>query len=648
MASVDDVLRLVESGLTKQVDVAEELGITTQAVYALLRRAGLQWREVVRGTSQVRLWQCPTCESRYPDEGCLSCDRVAAIDLWRQGFSRAEVARQISRSESFVGRVTKDVTGGPGMVATQQASDSVVRYQQGETIEQIAKSLGRSGETVSRWIKDAGVEVLRGVDRMTPEQIREWSRKGNEGNRARKVVRYGECEQCGEIFQKSGARNRQRYCTRECSYKARSDPSKRSVYTCIECGRDFEWWTNTKAPRQYCSTECKGRSLPDRLRVGDVPLDSSYEAYMWGKVRMYGLGIERVDRTTEAIVTSEGGVYAPDFKVHVRGKWVYVDLKGEHGGITKWRQFAEQRPLVILNREGLMRLDQLSSGTQIMDFLDGAVFDGRGVPSEVDVPKDFIEWVGGLSMDRLDDEAWTSDDLAVIYRHLGVSDKHELRKRIDALPMPVVVVWQDDWLGRNSVVKRMVEHKMGLSVLPRVYARSTKVVSLDMEANRFLDVHHIQGAGLASVKMGLEYEDSLVAVMTLQPESRTWRLDRYATSAVVVGGFTKLLSAFIREHDPERIVTFADRTISDGRLYEQSGFTMTKLLDPDYKYIRDGQREHKFGYRLERFRRDPSLLYEDGLSESQLAELNGLPRVWDAGKQRWEWVRTLSDSLSRP
>ena len=61
-----------------------------------------------------------------------------------------------------------------------------------------------------------------------------------------------------------------------------------------------------------------------------------------------------------------------------------------------------------------------------------------------------------------------------------------------------------------------------------------------------------------------------------------------------------------------------------------------KELAPDYRYMVNGQRRHKFGYRLERFRRDPELAYAPGLTEAQLAALNGLHRVWDYGKVRWE------------
>jgi hypothetical protein len=49
----------------------------------------------------------------------------------------------------------------------------------------------------------------------------------------------------------------------------------------------------------------------------------------------------------------------------------------------------------------------------------------------------------------------------------------------------------------------------------------------------------------------------------------------------------------------------------------------------------DGERKPKFGYRLKRFESDPELEWEAGLTERELAKLNGLERIWDSGKTRY-------------
>lgn len=141
--------------------------------------------------------------------------------------------------------------------------------------------------------------------------------------------------------------------------------------------------------------------------------------------------------------------------------------------------------------------------------------------------------------------------------------------------------------------------------------------------------------------MGLcDDNHDIVAVMSLRRTRERGEdallINRYATSINVQGGFTKLLSHAIRQSPGIRyVVSFSDNCVSDGGLYESNGFHMDKMIPPDYMYMVNGRRIHKFNYRRRRFLNDPLLHYEDGLTERQLADINGLNRIWDAGKMKW-------------
>ena len=67
--------------------------------------------------------------------------------------------------------------------------------------------------------------------------------------------------------------------------------------------------------------------------------------------------------------------------------------------------------------------------------------------------------------------------------------------------------------------------------------------------------------------------------------------------------------------------------VSNGGLYEKLGFTLDKELPPDYSYVVNNKRIHNFNYRKLRFLTDPQLTYIEGLTEKELARLNGLPRI---------------------
>lgn len=214
-------------------------------------------------------------------------------------------------------------------------------------------------------------------------------------------------------------------------------------------------------------------------------------------------------------------------------------------------------------------------------------------------------------------------------------------------------IWEDDWATRRDIVVRGLAHRLG--VLPqardlypslpaywfeRVDARKTRVSTLSRrEACEFLQAHHIQGAASGSIYLGLrDDQDRLRAVIVCKRTGKLgeYSIERYATAGIVRGGFSKLLAhAEKKTTGITRWVTFADLSLSNGDLYANNGFIVDKTLPPDYTYLVNNQRKHKFGYRLQRFRSDPDLIWQEGLSERELATLNGLYRIWDSGKIRW-------------
>ena len=231
-----------------------------------------------------------------------------------------------------------------------------------------------------------------------------------------------------------------------------------------------------------------------------------------------------------------------------------------------------------------------------------------------------------------------------LYWHSEKQGKHknyhyEKWKRCKEQGIQLITVWEDEWRDKSAIVKKMLSSKLGVDDSPRVYARKTEVRSIDFSiSSTFLDDNHIQGSQHGSHYSGLFQGDGLVAVAVWRKNKEIIYLDRYATSVRVVGGMGKLLKSGIRyaqEHGCTEIVTFADHQVSDGGLYEKLGFRLDKELEPDYRYLVDGHREHKFRYRLKRFRDDPDLFYQEGFSERELADLNGLERVWDCGKSRY-------------
>lgn len=202
----------------------------------------------------------------------------------------------------------------------------------------------------------------------------------------------------------------------------------------------------------------------------------------------------------------------------------------------------------------------------------------------------------------------------------------------------LIHIWEDDWRDKRKVVEKMLKAKLGVSSQPSVFARKCEIIESNFsEASQFLEENHIQGSGpAASMYLGLRYNKELVALCMFKRRNEyEYELNRYATSCNVPGGFSKLVSCFQKQYPEVNLVSFADKMISEGNLYSENGWNLEGEIAPDYMYLHQGIRKHKFGFRLKRFKEDPSLIWAEGLSESQLAELNNLPRIYDAGKLKF-------------
>lgn len=251
--------------------------------------------------------------------------------------------------------------------------------------------------------------------------------------------------------------------------------------------------------------------------------------------------------------------------------------------------------------------------------------------------------LGGRELDIVCDKEKVAIEFNGLYWHseAQVSADLHLVKSVGAerAGYQLLHIWEDDWRDRRPIVERMIARKLGKSTEPRYNARSLEFREVSSgEARVFLEANHIQGFAGGSWRGGLYSEGRLVALTTFKNRANgEWELVRFATSGVVRGGHSKILKRFIESVNPERIVTFSDRGVSDGGLYSSQGFVRDGELKPDYSYLVGNSREHKFRYRKARFEKDDALKYQEGLTETELAQMNKLLRVYDAGKTRWVW-----------
>jgi hypothetical protein len=240
----------------------------------------------------------------------------------------------------------------------------------------------------------------------------------------------------------------------------------------------------------------------------------------------------------------------------------------------------------------------------------------------------------------LDDVRQTSE-LSGVNRSARVQAMRSLEKA----GVRLIRVFSNEWLTKRELVNSMLLNKLGKTAT-KIMARSTTVQEVTVqEASAFLNQNHLQGTIGSRVKLGCYHNGRLVALATFGQQRYgespdCFELLRFANLSqhYVVGGFSKILSHFKRNYQAKKLLSFADRRWSSGGMYENSGFTLTRVSAPNYFYFRAEEpntlysrvrfQKHKLEKLLEKF--DP----EKSEVENVLA--NGWDRIWDCGNLVYE------------
>lgn len=228
-----------------------------------------------------------------------------------------------------------------------------------------------------------------------------------------------------------------------------------------------------------------------------------------------------------------------------------------------------------------------------------------------------------------------------LYWHSEINgkNKHYHKEKLDLCNdkgIRLLTIFEDEWLTKQDIVQSKIKSVINQDDREILYARRCTIMNVGKkQRKRFLEKYHIQGDGPSSLSYGLFHNNVLVALISfISKRSKVFILNRYATSCRVVGGFSKLLKHFQTHNEWNNIITFADLRWSNGNLYDTCGFTVDKILEPDYYYTDRYARYHKFAFRHKHLQ-NKLLSYDANLSEHQNCINNGLFRIWNCGLKRY-------------
>jgi hypothetical protein len=201
---------------------------------------------------------------------------------------------------------------------------------------------------------------------------------------------------------------------------------------------------------------------------------------------------------------------------------------------------------------------------------------------------------------------------------LSINYFQSLSDSYNAQNQRIIHLWEDVYSSKTELVKSRILAILGK--FTRLNGRHCFVKRIDKPtSDKILEINHLQSFVKAKFKYGLflktqyverfglvvradtdnnvDTQPKLVAVATFsggrtmkvgeRAGKRSYELLRFTTlkGYVVMGGMDKLLKAFIKEHEPDDIMSYADRDWSNGRSYEKLGFMKIEITSPQSFYL---------------------------------------------------------------
>ena len=231
---------------------------------------------------------------------------------------------------------------------------------------------------------------------------------------------------------------------------------------------------------------------------------------------------------------------------------------------------------------------------------------------------------------------WHSERVVDINYHKNKSD----RCRDNGIKL--IHVWEDDWKFKNQRIKDWLNVLLNPNKKYKIYGRNCVVNYISQEkAKAIIDVYHIQGYCQSSICIGLFYKDNLIGCCTfIKKDDTSYYLNRYVIEPDynVIGGFSKIIKHFIKHYNGD-LYTFADLSWVDkyNNVYLSNNFYPDKELKPDYSYIFDKRRKHKFSFRHEHLKKILGEKYNPDKTEHENCSNNGIYRIYDCGKIRYKY-----------
>lgn len=195
------------------------------------------------------------------------------------------------------------------------------------------------------------------------------------------------------------------------------------------------------------------------------------------------------------------------------------------------------------------------------------------------------------------------------------------------------------------IVSSIVLNALGVS--NKIHARVCDLRQVTFsDYDKFFQENHISGNVPAKIAFGLYLGDELVSCMSFSKprfdKSCQWEIIRFASKlgTNVIGGASRLFTAFLRDQSPTSVLSYADIRYGNGNVYTKLGFEYSRSTSPGYSY------HHINGSVVSRMQAQkhklPTLLgtkFDPSKSERENMLSCGYMKMFDCGHKVFVWTK---------
>ena len=184
-------------------------------------------------------------------------------------------------------------------------------------------------------------------------------------------------------------------------------------------------------------------------------------------------------------------------------------------------------------------------------------------------------------------------------------------------------------------------------LLPKniIYARNCEIKEVKKkEVDDFLNLYHLQNTcNGQKIRYGLYYNDELIQIMTFgKPrynKNYEWELLRLCSHKdyKIVGGSERLFKLFLREQNPQNIISYCDNSKFSGDVYKRLGMELINISNPACIWSKGKIKITDNLLRQQGFDRLFGTSYGKGTSNRELIINEGFVEVYDCGQKVFEW-----------